>query len=184
VNIFDIKPELKTSQDRLITLEEVENAIATASQAIIPIRGDCLEGARVMGGGWVAVDFTRFPAPPRSRSKGGDSSEDLCLCYAVFPGTKTPAIMGKAYMGVWGSWQMVGTHYKSMWVGDKFRMNCAMRAERIFGVIFASWDPDGALLWERAPDSFPDRLGTVPTIRGGNIGDPIPFRGEGTKEYG
>ncbi len=64
MNIFDIKPELTVVQDRLITREAVEAARAAAPNAIIPVRGDCLEGAGVQDGGWVAVDFTRFPAPP------------------------------------------------------------------------------------------------------------------------
>jgi len=173
VNIFDIRPETKAIRDRLITLEGVESISAKHPQIILPVRGDCLEGAGIMDGGWMAVDFTRFPAPPRLKSKGGDGSEDLCLCYAVFPGTTTPAVMSKVYMGVWGARQMVGTHYKSMWKGSEFRMNCAMMAEKIFGVIFASWSPDGTALWERDPDSFPKKLGTAPTIHGENVGDPI-----------
>ena len=68
----------------LLTLEEVESIMSETSQAIIPISGDCLEVAGVVDGGWVAVDFTRFPAPPRYKSKGGDGSIDLCLCAAPF----------------------------------------------------------------------------------------------------
>ena len=98
---------------------------------------------------------------------------DLCLCYATFPGTRKPTVMCKAYDGVWGAYQMVATRYKSMWDGDRFRPNCGMFAERIFGVIFASWDKEGNLLWERDPESFPATLGTMPTIHGENIGDPI-----------
>jgi len=182
VNILDIGPKARaiTAHSALITLEEVEAAMKAAPQAIIPVRGDCLEGAGVLDGGWVAVDFTRFPAPPRFKSKGGDGSEDLCLCYAVFPGTRTPAVMGKAYVGVWGTWQMVGTRYKSVGKGSKHRMNCGMMAERIFGVIFASWAPDGTPLWERDPDTFPDKLGITPTIHGSNVGDPIPLAKEAT----
>lgn len=143
------------------------------SQAVFPVSGNCLEGAGVEDGGWVAVDFTRFPAPPRYKNNGGDGSVDLCLCYAVFPGQRRPTVMCKAYDGVWGAWQMVGTRYKSMWVGDKLRMNCGMRAEQIFGVIIASWGRDGELLWERDPDTFPDKLPSTPTIHGSNVSDPI-----------
>ena len=114
----------------------------------------------------MAVAFDRVPAPPRHKSKGGDGSEDLCLCYATFPGTRKPSVMLKAYDGVWGAYQMVGTRYKSMWDGDRFRPNCGMFAERIFGVIFASWDKDGNLLWERDLDSFPATLGSTPTLHG------------------
>ena len=80
--------------------------------------------------------------------------------------TRKPSVMLKAYDGVWGAYQMVGTRYKSMWDGDRFRPNCGMFAERIFGVIFASWDKDGNLLWERDLDSFPATLGSTPTLHG------------------
>ena len=91
----------------LLTLEEVESIMSETSQAIIPISGDCLEGAGVVDDGWVAVDFTRFPAPPRYKSKGGNGSIDLCLCYGVPPGRRGPIVMGKAYDGVWGNWQLI-----------------------------------------------------------------------------
>lgn len=74
--------------------------------------------------------------------------------------------MCKAYDGVWGTYQMVGTRYKNMWDGDRLRLNCSMFAERIFGVIFASWDKEGNLLWEKDPNEFPEELGTAPTIGG------------------
>lgn len=149
-----------------LTLEDVEAIMAETDQAIFPVVGDCLEGAGVQDGGRVAVDFTRFPAPPRYKSEGGDGSVDLCLCYATFPEAKEPTVMCKAYDGIWGPFQMVGTRYKSMWDGDRFRPNCGMFAERIFGVIFAAWDRDGAPLWERAPEEYPEQLGTTPTIHG------------------
>lgn len=158
---------------KLMTLEQIEIIMEHNPRAIIPVSGDCLEAAGVMDGGWVAVDFTRFPAPPRFKNRGGDGSEDLCMCYAVYPGQLRPAVMCKAYTGVWGTWQMVGTRYDL--TKGKHRMNCGMEAQRIFGVVFASWDAEGRLLWQRDPDSFPDRLGTAPTIRGGNIGDPVPL---------
>ena len=149
-----------------LTLKDVEAIMAETTQAVFPVLGDCLEGVGVVDGGWVAIDFTRRPAPPRYKSRGGDGSVDLCLCYATFPGAPGPAVMYKAYDGVWGPWQMVGTRYKSMWHGDKLRLNCGMVAKRIFGVILASWDRNHNLLWERSPESFPVELSTAPTIRG------------------
>lgn len=74
--------------------------------------------------------------------------------------------MCKSYDGVWGAHHMVGTRYKSLWDGDKLRMNCCMMAERIFGVIFASWGRDGRLLWKRGTEEFPDKLGETTTISG------------------
>lgn len=168
--VLDPRPEI---DDRLLTLEQVETIMEHNDQAILPTSGDCLEAVQVVDGGWVAVDFTRFPAPPRSKNKGGDGSTDVCMCYAVYPGRRVPAVMCKEYLGVWGPWQMVGTRYDLK--KGKHRMDCGMEAKRIFGVVFASWDADGRLLWERARDSFPEQLGTMPTIHGDNIGDPLPL---------
>ena len=153
-------------QAHIITLKKLEAIMAQHDQAILPVVGDCLEGAGIQDGGWFAVDFTRFPKPPRYKSKGGDGSIDLCLCYATFPGTSGPIVMCKSYDGVWGAHHMVGTRYKSLWDGDKLRMNCCMMAERIFGVIFASWGRDGRLLWKRGTEEFPDKLGETTTISG------------------
>lgn len=157
----------------VVTVAIIEMIMADGPCALLPVAGDCLEGVDVVDGGWVAVDFTRRPAPPRYRSKGGDGSSDLCLCYATFPGAPGPMVMYKEYQGVWGPWQMVGTRYKSMWEGGKLRLNCGMVAKRIFGVIVASYDQDGRLLWQRNPEEFPKELGAAPTIRG----DVGPYQG-------
>ena len=168
--VLEPRPEVGR---RIMTLEEIETIMWRNSKAILPVAGDCMERAGIVDGGWVAVDFTRFPAPPRYKSKGGDGSEDACLCYSIYPGQRIAAVMCKAYIGVWGAWQMVGTRYDLS--KGKHPYNCAMETLRIFGVIYASWDADGKLLWQRDPSSFPDHLGTTPTITGGNVGEPIPL---------
>lgn len=155
----------------IITRNQVKTIMEHNHKAIFPVSGDCLEGAQVLDGGWVCIDFTRRPAQPRYISKGGDGSFDICLCYAVFPGKTRPAMMLKEYMGIWGSWKMVGTRYDL--TKGKHPYNCCMEAKEILGVVIASWDLSGRLLWKRAPESFSEELGTVPTIHGGNIGDPI-----------
>lgn len=49
----------------VVTVETIEAIMDDAGPcAILPVVGDCLEGVDVVGGGWVAVDFTRRPAPP------------------------------------------------------------------------------------------------------------------------
>ena len=140
---------------KLIMVEIVEAIMDAGPCAILPVAGDCLEGVDVVDGGWVAVDFTRRPAPPRYRSKGGDGSSDLCLCYATFPGAPGPAVMYKEYQGVWGPWQMVGTRYKSMWEGDKLRLNCGMVAKRMP-------DPESmAAVWDNLPELAPPLIAGV-----------------------
>lgn len=170
--VLETRPDTRTS---IITREEVLAIMETNQKAILSVSGDCLEGVQVMDGGWVCVDFTHRPTPPWYKSKGGDGSYDLCLCYAVFPGQKRPMVMLKRYDGVWGPWQMVSTVYKGMWKDGKLRMNCSMEAREILGVVIASWGPDGHLLWKRDPESFSEELGTTPTIHGENIGDPFPI---------
>ena len=177
--VLEQRPEPRC---RLITREELETIMEHNPRAIFPVSGDCLEAAQVFEGGWVCVDFTRRPAPPRYKSKGGDGSFDLCSCYAIFPGQSCPAVMLKEYIGVWGPWQMVGTRYDL--TKGKHPFNCGLEAKEIFGVVIASWDPSGRLLWKRAPESFPEELGTVPTIHGGNIGDPMPLKPTAKEEAG
>lgn len=129
----------------VVTVETIEAIMDDAGPcAILPVVGDCLEGVDVVGGGWVAVDFTRRPAPPRYRSKGGDGSSDLCLCYATFPGAPGPMVMYKEYQGVWGPWQMVGTRYKSMWEGGKLRLNCGMVSKRTIPLSLRGHRSNGA----------------------------------------
>ena len=48
----------------VVTVETIEAIMADRPCAILPVAGDCLEGVGVVDGGWVAVDFTRRPAPP------------------------------------------------------------------------------------------------------------------------
>lgn len=69
-------------------------------------------------------------------------------------------MMLKVYDGVWGPWQMVATCYDL--AKGKHPYNCGMHAEEIFGVVIASWDLSGRLLWKRDPESFPEELGTAP----------------------
>lgn len=148
--------------------EKLAEIAQSGGRAVIPVSGDCMEAAGITDGGFAAVDFGRFPAPPRYRGKGSDRSSDICLCICY--GNK--AAMYKEYLGLWGSAHLVGTRYD---LGrKKLRMNAGYLAEKIFGVVYASYDSGGHLLWERDPESFPKVLPQKPTITGGNAGNPIP----------
>lgn len=144
---------------------------ALSGKILFPVEGDCMEALGVVDGSYVAIDFTRFPRPPRYKSEGGDGSMDICACWAVFPGKKRPSFMVKAYLGIWGTRQMVGTRYDLKKGEHPF--DIGMEAQKILGVVYASWDKDWNLLWVRAPGSFPDTPWRVPTIHGENIGDPM-----------
>lgn len=51
-------------------------------------------------------------------------------------------------------------------------MNVGLFADRIFGVIFATWGRDGRLKWQLDTEDFPSDLPAESTIRGENVGDP------------
>lgn len=160
------------TKSKVITLQEVIQAAVKDGGAIIPIVGDCMEGCNIMDGGWVAVDFTHYPRPGRTED-GKYIPGDPCMCYASFPGKANephhpPAVMCKQYDGVWIG-HMVGTQYANQWAGGKYRMNCGFPAIAILGVVFASWDPDGSLLWETDPETYPTELPSQVTVKGGNI---------------
>ncbi|MCM1237370.1 MAG: hypothetical protein NC489_45470 [Ruminococcus flavefaciens] len=156
---------------RPLTLGEIETIMWRDRQFVLPVVGDCMERAGIVDGGWVAVDTTRFPAPPRN------GSEDACLCYATFPGQYRPMVMVKSYIGLWGPWHTVTTRYR---MSEEHPYDIGMMADAIFGVIYASWDADGRILWQRDPSTFPDGLGSTPTIRGINVGEPMQLRREAT----
>jgi len=160
------RPVISTS---FLAPEALKAIIAQHDQAIFPVSGDCLEAAQVMDGGWVAVDFIGRPAPPRHKSQGGDGSFDLCMCLTDYDHR---IVMLKAYDGKWGPMHMVSTRYAPDADGD-FRLNIGMQAIEIYGVIFASWDRDGKLLWQRDPREYPEVLTDRPTIHGVNVGGPI-----------
>lgn len=166
--VLEPRPE---AAQRFMTLEQVETIMEHNDRAILPVAGDCMERTGIVDGGWVAVDFTRRPAPPRHKSNGGDGNKDICMCYVAYPGQRRPAVMCKSYLGLWGTWHMVGTRYDLS--KGKHKMNCGMDTIKIFGVVYVSWDADGKLLWQRDPASFPSELGTTPTITGGNVGNPM-----------
>lgn len=151
-----------------MTPDQMEIIMERDDQAILPVVGDCMEKAGIEDGGWVAVDFTHMPRVPKY---GKDGYQDACLCLAVWPGQKRPAVMVKAYEGKWGPVHTVGTKY-DIWKGGNFRMNVGLFAEKIYGVVFASWGRDGRLKWQRDPAEFPMELPTASTIRGENVEEP------------
>ena len=101
--VLDPRPEI---DDRLLTLEQVETIMEHNDQAILPTRGDCLEAVQVVDGGWVAVDFTRLPAPPRSKNKGGDgSTESVCAMRSTLVGASLPSCARSIWAcGARGRW--------------------------------------------------------------------------------
>lgn len=153
------------------TLAEVE-AMAADDYVIVPVEGDCMEGAGIPDGGFVAVSFRNFPRPPRRGADGHLHEWDACLCWIKSHGPH-PFAGIKQYDGVWGRVQMVGTRYKQH-KGQPFRMNWGTFADRIFGVVFACWDPAGRLLWQYDLADYPRDLNTAPTIKSGNVGAPRP----------
>ncbi len=158
--------DIKTRRERPATLEGVVK-MSAEGQAIIPVAGDCMEAVGIEDGGYIAVDFTHYPRPPRTE-EGKHVRGDPCLCYASAPGGEhPPAVMCKEYCGVWMG-PMVGTRYDN-WKGGDYRMDCAFPATAILGVIFAAWGRDGRLKWRHNPAGFPTEPPGAPTITGANV---------------
>jgi len=156
---------------RLLRPEEVDECDST--QVFFNIRGTCMEATGIEDGGYVLVDFTKFPKPPRYKSRGGDGSFDCCLCKLKFH--KGEGSVGvKAYSGKWGSWHCVGTKYlpEHNPSGDP-RIQSGLFADKIYGAVIASYNKYGQLIWQRDPKEFLDRLSEEPSIFGQNVGDPI-----------
>lgn len=144
------------------TLEDVLNLVRLGCvQAYCPTTGDCLAGLGVEPGDEILVDFTRYPAPPRYKAKGGDGGVDICLC--VDRGVP----VFKVYEGCWGPFQVVSTRYKQ-------GLNHAFFTNRILGVAVQLLGPDGTVKWKRDPSTYPTTLCTESTIHGDNVSDPQP----------
>ena len=88
------------------------------------------------------------------------------LCLATWPGDDYPSLMIKQYMGRMAGRYMVSTQY-DRWKGGEYRMDVALIAEEIYGVVIASYGRDGWLIWERDPEEFPAALSGTPAITGG-----------------
>ena len=51
--VIEARPDPRTN---IITHEELSVIMETNLQVILPVSGDCLEGAQVMDGGWVCIE--------------------------------------------------------------------------------------------------------------------------------
>lgn len=116
-----------------------------------------------------AIGATRMPRAPKY---GAGGYIDPCLCLVRWQGRGRPLVMVKAYTGKWGSMHTVSTRYADQWAGGEYRMDAGLFAEKIYGVVFASWDRDGRLKWKRDLGGHPTELPTAATIRSINVGEP------------
>ena len=139
----------------------------------IRVSGDCMEGADIHDGDIVELDLRHMPRPPVKGSKAAD--RDVCVCYGVMPGTISPVVMCKSYVGKFGFMQLVGTQYANR-EGEPFRMNNGFEPLAIFGVVAACYDGGMNLRWRKDTSDHPESLPTESTITGDNIGAPIAIR--------
>jgi len=142
-----------------------QSAFEAAVAADNRVVGNCLEGMGIFDGDYLDTDISRFPLPRKGR-KGKDS--DVCLCYVKSGKGEELTLMAKVYIGVWGTMQLVGTAYTD-------RVNHAFSPVAIISTVRAVYAPDGTLRWEKDLSDYPRSLGTVSTIRGDNVSDPIPL---------
>ena len=85
---------------------------------------------------------------------GRNKRLDPCLCLATDPTDGRAKLMVKQYLGRMAGRYMVSTQY-DRWKGGEFRMDVALIAEEIYGVVIASYGRDGRLIWERGPGGIP-----------------------------
>jgi len=154
---------------RLVRPQDIDSI--TSSEVFFRVSGKCMESAGIEENGYVLVNLTKFPKPPRYKNKGGDGSFDCCLC-RLMSCQEEGSVGVKAYDGKWGSVHCVSTKYtKEHNPHPPFQH--ALFAKEIYGVVIASYSRDGRLLWKRGPEEFSDHLIEESTIHGEGIGDPI-----------
>lgn len=163
--------------ENIIPCEKIESAAQKNRFVALRISGDCLEASDVCHGDIVFVDFQRMPRVPLYKGHNGEDRSDLCLCLAQTSNMPAPIIMAKRYVGKWGPWHMVGTDYRQK-QNAPYRMNWAVRAIKVYGVLCACLGEDGNLKWSIDTQKFPTALPESATICGGNVGDPIPLSSE------
>ena len=168
-----------SAKTKLLTLQEVFQGAARNGRGTIPVVGDCMEAAGIMDGGSVAVDFTHYPRP--GRMEGGKWMQgDPCICYASAPASdldapdNPPTVLCKQYDGLLMFGHSVGTRYRLP--HGSHRMNCTFPAIAILGVVYASWGPDGELLCETDPNTYPTELPHQSTSMGGNVGEAMVLK--------
>lgn len=160
-----------SGETHFIRPEDIDMINADNTQVFIPVSGNCMERAGIEDGGYILVDFTRYPRPPRHKSKGGDGSFDCCLC-RLMQRSEEGAVGVKAYDGKWGTVHCVSTRHTEE--GNPHPpFQAGLFAEKVYGAVIASYGRDGGLLWERDPEEFPRRLDEKPSIFGDGIGDPV-----------
>ena len=101
---------------RVATLREIESAMLQGAQAIFPVVGECLEGAGVQDGGWVAVDTLNYP-PPRNKGKEGAEWKDLVPSFPPFPGAPGTRFCAKVHCALGGLGRVEGTVENPVWGG-------------------------------------------------------------------
>lgn len=155
---------MKQRIDKLPLLNEaaLERYIAQHTAGYFRVAGDCMEAAGIEDGGEILVDFTHMPRPPKY---GPNKRLDPCLCLATDPTDGRAKLMVKQYLGRMAGRYMVSTQY-DRWKGGECRMDMALIAEEIYGVVIASYGRDGRLIWERDPEEFPAALSGTPAITG------------------
>ena len=110
---------------------------------------------------YVVVDFTVKPISRRAQE-----GQDAVLIW------NRGRLMVKEYIGAWGCEQMVGTRYKNPYPAAHGKMDSALMADYIFGVVKACYDNSFNLRWERNLTGYPSELSGEQMIRGVNVGTP------------
>ena len=120
------------------SLRDVMELSKNEKMAIFSVDGNCMEGANIPDKGYVAINFKRFPRP---------KEKDACLCCNISRTGLKPGLYIKRYCGKFGDYHCVSTCYQS--TPEKATINGGFFVQHILGVVFAAWDEQGNLLWEK-----------------------------------
>ena len=89
---------VKLPRKEHLKLDRVEEIMSETDRAVIPVSGDCLEGAGVQDGGWVAVDFNRTRHRPGTRAGAGTVPWIYACAMPLSPAPESPRSCAKLMM--------------------------------------------------------------------------------------
>lgn len=142
-----------------LSLEAFEKYAATSRYLLIPVTGDCMEDVDINEGDFIAVDLMRKPLPIPKGQK------DIALVYDE----RLDCVGVKEYWGACGSFQWVSTRYPFNNPNKPIRLNSMLRVSHVLGVVFACYDSNERLKWERDISDRPTMLSWEQGIKSGNV---------------
>lgn len=142
------------THEQMFDPADLERVIKEEPAMLFRVDGMCMEAMDIVDGGMILVECHRMP-----------NIGDACLCRI------DNVLAVKSYDGELGRFYAVSTRYRNV-KKRPFPFDDGYFADRIYGAVTASFDPEDRLIWSRAPIEFPKEL-PIGCIRCENCSDPI-----------